>query len=55
MDKDLQLVGLGIAFLVGFGLVKGTEKKELQDLGKIVNVASAVLTVAHLANRLSGS
>lgn len=52
MDKDLQLIGLGIAFLIGFGLVKGTQKKELQELGKVINAISAILALAHAVDRL---
>jgi uncharacterized protein YgfB (UPF0149 family) len=52
MDKDLQLIGLGIAFLIGFGLVTRAQKKELQELGKVINAISAILAVAHAVDRL---
>ncbi len=55
MDQDLQLVGLCIAFVVGFGMVKGSQKRELQELGRLVGLASTVLTFAHLANRFGSA
>ena len=52
MDKDLQVIGLGIAFLIGFGLVKGAQKKELQELGKVINAISTILAIAQAVDRL---
>jgi hypothetical protein len=52
MEKDLQLIGLGIAFLIGFGLVKGAQRRELQELGKVITAISTVLAFARAVDRL---
>jgi hypothetical protein len=52
MEKDVRLIGLGIAFIIGLGLVKGAQKKELQEFGKMINAIAAILALAHAVDRL---
>lgn len=51
MEKDLDILGGAISLVVGLGLVKGQAKQELQAVGTVISVGSAMYLLARLLSR----